>query len=47
MENPVENILKDKGERGLSLRQLTFLMGVNRRRVKYHIYNAEALVQKY
>ena len=43
MENPVENILKDKGERGLSLRQLTFLMGVNRRRVKYHIYNAKCV----
>jgi hypothetical protein len=40
MENPAENILKDKGQRGLSLRQLTFLMGVNRRRVKYHIYNS-------
>ena len=40
MENPVERILKDKGPLGLSLRQLCFLMGVNTRRVKYHIYNS-------
>ena len=40
MENPIEYILKDKGPRGLSLRQLTFLTGVNSRRIKYHIYNS-------
>jgi len=40
MENPVERILKDKGQCGLSLRQLSLLMGVDTRRVKYHIYNS-------
>jgi hypothetical protein len=40
MENPVEHVLKDKGPRGLSLRQLSLLTGVDTRRIKYHIYNS-------
>jgi hypothetical protein len=40
MENPIEHILKDKGPRGLSLRQLSFLTGSPIHRVKYHIYNS-------
>ena len=41
MENPVDRILKDKGPRGLSLKQLSMQLGVDRKRVQYHIYNSE------
>jgi len=41
MENPVEKVLKDKGLQGLSLRKLGVLLGVDARRVKYHIYNSK------
>lgn len=40
MENPVETLLKNKGPRGLSIRQLSYLMGVDKRRVRYHIYHS-------
>ena len=40
MENPVDRILKDKGLRGLSLKQLSTFLGVDYKRVKYHIYNS-------
>ena len=41
MENPVEKVLKDKGLQGLSLRKLVVLLGVDSKRVKYHIYNSK------
>ena len=37
LENPVESILKDKGPLGMSLKQLSYLMGVPIRRVLFHI----------
>jgi hypothetical protein len=40
MENPVDRILKDKGPNGLSLKQLSRFLGVDRKRVQYHIYNS-------
>ena len=40
MENPVDQILKNKGPRGLSLKQLSLLLGVDYKRVNYHIYNS-------
>ena len=44
MENPVDRILKDKGPSGLSLKQLSLLLGVDYRRVKYHIYNSSNIM---
>ena len=41
MENPAELILKTKGPRGLSLKQLSLKMGVPIRRVKYHINTSD------
>ena len=40
MENPVEIVLKNKGPRGLSMRHLILNLGVDRRRVNYHIFNS-------
>ena len=36
-ENPVEHVLKDKGPYGLSLKEIEYLLGVDRRRIMYHI----------
>ena len=40
MENPVEYILKTQGPSGLSLKQLSFMLGIDKRRTKFHIYNS-------
>ena len=40
MENPVERVLESKGPKGLSLRQLGLLLGIDKRRLKYHIYTS-------
>ena len=41
LENPVEKVLKDSNHTGLSLKELTKRLGVDRRRVQFHIYNSK------
>jgi hypothetical protein len=41
LENPVEKVLKDSGPQGLSLKELSKRLGVDRRRIQFHIYNSK------
>jgi hypothetical protein len=50
LENPVEKVLKDSNHTGLSLKELTKRLGVDRRRVQFHIYNSKRniiIIDKY
>ena len=40
-ENPVEHVLKDKGPYGLSLKEIEYLLGVDRRRIMHHIFQSK------